>query len=531
MMKRVYQSAMVLVALMVPAVLAAQQIPTADLLEGVDPYEVGTAVPPLDEGDQLITMSLDDALELASTVNLDIQTARLSPRMQQYSLQAAQAVYSPTLSGNYGYNNATNQSTSQLDGGARTTTQRHTFNTGLSQTVPWYGGRLGVNLNNSRTSTDNSFSTLNPSYRTTASIDYTQPLLAGLKTDNQRAALQTQEIQGQISEIQLDSRVANITEQVRRNYWALRAAIEQIEIQRRSLSQAEQLLADNEVRVRLGTMAQIQVIQAEAQVATAQQALLNAEVQWRNQELALKSLLISGADDPLLYQTINPVGFPTISEQDVDIQAAIEVALSERTDIQQSRAERRIAELDLDVTRDNRLPDLNLTASYSLQGTGGTQYDRSGLGGTPVLVAEGGYLDGLNSIAGFDVPTWNVSMSFSYPIGMRSAKANVQRAQLQMQQRDLAIQSQELAIVTEVTNAALAVSDTRLQLDAAVRSRELSEESAAAELTRFNAGVATNYEVVQAQDALTSARISELRAVINHVNAIAEFDLVQRVGN
>jgi outer membrane protein len=530
MKKRMNWAEMVLLALIAPTALAGQ-IPAADLQEGVDPYEVGTAVPPLDEGDQLIAMSLDDAIALASEVNLDIQTARLSPRMQQYSLQAARAAFSPTLSGNYGYNNATNQSTSQLDGGARTTTQRHTLNAGLSQTVPWYGGRLGVNVNNSRTSTDNSFSTLNPSYRTTASIDYTQPLLAGLRTDNQRAALQTQEIQGQITEIQLDSRIANITEQVRRGYWALRATIEQIEIQRRSLSQAERLLADNQVRVRLGTMAQIQVIQAEAQVASAEQSLLNAEVQWRNQELALKSLLISGADDPLLYQTINPVGFPTISEQAVDIQAAIEVALSERTDIQQSRAERRIAELDLDVTRDNRLPDLNLTASYSLQGTGGNQFDRSGLGGAPILVQEGGYFDGLSSIAGFDVPTWNLSMSFSYPIGMRSASANFQRAQLQMQQRDLSIRSQELAIVTQVTDAALAVSDTQLQLAAATRSRELSEESAAAELTRFNAGVATNYEVVQAQDALTSARLSELVATINHVNAIAEFELVQRVGN
>jgi outer membrane protein TolC len=59
---------------------------------------------------------------------------------------------------------------------------------------------------------------------------------------------------------------------------------------------------------------------------------------------------------------------------------------------------------------------------------------------------------------------------------------------------------------------------------------ELAEESAAAEVTRFNAGVATNVEVVAAQDALTSARLSELRALINHVNAIAEFERVQRVG-
>jgi outer membrane protein len=530
MTKRSRWAAMAVLALTAPAVLSAQENTSGNPQEGPDHYEVGTALPPLEEGEELVVMTLDEAIARAMEQNLDIQTARLSPEMQAYSLQAARAVYTPTLSANYGYNHATNQSTSQLDGGARTNTERHTFNTGITQQVPWYGGRLSLSFNNSRTSTNNSFSTLNPSYRSTASVDYTQPLLAGLKTDNQRAALQTQEIQGEITEIQLESRIENITEQVRQAYWALRATIELIEIQRRSLAQAQRLLEENQVRVRLGTMAQIQVIQAEAQVASAEQALLNAEVQWRNQELVFKSLLISGADDPLLYQRINPIDLPTVQDQEIDIQAAIDAALSQRTDIQQQRYERRIAELDLAVTRDNRLPDLNLTASYSLQGTGGNLYDRSGFGGTPMLVDQGGYFDGLQSIAGFDVPTWNLSLSFSYPIGMRSAKANLQRARLQMEQRDLAIRSQELAIVTEVTNAGLAVRDTRLQLDAATRSRELAEESAAAELTRFNAGVSTNYEVVQAQDALTSARLSELRAVIDHVDAIAEFERVQRVG-
>lgn len=509
--------------------LAAQERPAAEGLP-VDRYQVGAARPPEDPGRELVSLTLEQAIQRALAANLDIQTARLAQRMQAYSLQAARAAFAPTLNATYGYNNQTNQSTSQLDGGARTTTQRHTLNTSISQAVPWYGGRASLGFNNSRTSTDNAFSTLNPSYRTTLNLDYEQPLLAGLKTDNQRAALQTQQIQGEISEIQLEARVRNITEAVRQAYWALRAAIEQVEIQRRNLAQAERLLADNQVRVRLGTMAQIQVIQAEAQVASAQQALLNAEIQWRNQELAFKSLLIGGAGDPLLYQTINPVDLPTVQDQEVDIQAAVERALAERADIRQLREERRIAEIDLEVTEDSRLPDLNLTASYSLLGVGGTEYARSGLGGAPVLVREGGYMDGINSITAFDAPTWNLSLNFSYPIGMRSAKANLERARLQMEQRDLAIRSQELAIVTEVTNAGLAVTDTRLQLEAATRSRQLAEESAAAEVMRFNAGVATNYEVMQAQDALTSARLSELRAMINHVNAIAEFERVQTVG-
>ena len=75
------------------------------------------------------------------------------------------------------------------------------------------------------------------------------------------------------------------------------------------------------------------------------------------------------------------------------------------------------------------------------------------------------------------------------------------------------------------------VTDTRLLLDAAARSRALAEESATVAVTRFNAGVATNFEVVTEQDALTSARLSELNAIIRHINAIAEFERVQRVGN
>lgn len=526
-MKKWMNDAVVLasaVALAAPLTLSAQ-----DVAE-IDRYQVGTALPPLDPGRTLVTMTLEEAISRAMEMNLDVQTARLNPRIQQFALQIAQAAFSPTLNGTYGYNNSTNQSTSQLDGGSRTTTQRQTFNASLDQTVPWYGGRLSADFNNSRTETNNAFSTLNPSFRSTVSLNYTQPLLAGLKTDNQRSSLQTQQLQGQITDIQLSAQIANITDVVRAEYWGLRATIEQIEIQRRSLEQAQQLLADNQLRVQLGSMAQIQVISAQSQVANAEQSLLNAQVQWRNQELRFKSLLIGGADDPLLGQTINPVDLPNVLEQAVDIPGAIDVALRERTDIRTQRQQRQISELNLDVTRDNRLPSLNLTAGYSLQGTGGDLFDRSGLGGTPVLIEEGGYFDGLNSIADFETPTWNVSMNFSYPIGMRSAKANLERAQLQLQQTDLALRAQELQIVTQVTNAGLTVTDTNLQLQAAQRSRELAEQSAAAEVTRFNAGVATNFEVGAANDALTSARLSELRALINHINAIAEFERVQRIG-
>ena len=526
----------VLAFALVPAVVQAQQPPAAPArpvvpgFEEQDRYEVGRAAPPADSGVTVVPLTLEQAVQRAMENNIDLQSARLNPLLQEYSLQSARAAFSPSFTSSVGYNNSSSQSTSQLDGGARTSTERHSVNFGFQQPLPWYGGRLTSNFNNSRTATDNAFSTRNPSYSSSLSLSYSMPILSGFRIDGQRNALRTQEIQRQIVDIQLQSQIQNVTDQVRVAYWSLRSLIEQIEIQRRSLAQAERLLADNRFRVQQGRLAPIEIVQAEAQVASAQQGLLNAEIQWRNQELTFKRLLVNGPDDPLFRQSINPVDLPALQEQTVDIQAAIEVALSERSDVRQQRQQRQIAELNLDVTREDLLPDVSLSTGYSLSGVGGDLFDRSGLGGTPNLVQEGGYLDGLTAIRNFDTPTWNVSLNVSYPLGNKAAKASVERATLQMRQQDLAMRSLELQIVTEVTNTGLAVRNTFLQLQAATRSREAAERAADAELARFNVGASTNFQVVGTQNSLTSSRLSELRALINHLNAIAEFDRVQRVG-
>jgi outer membrane protein TolC len=516
------KAGLLLLALVIPMSLSAQV--------EVDRYEMGRALPPSEPGQVLVEMTLGGAISRALESNLNIQSVRLNPLIQEFSFETARAAFLPSISGTFSHNNSTNQSTSQLDGGTTTTSKRQSFNGSLSETLPWYGGRLSASFNNSRNETNNAFSTRNPSYSSSLNFSYSQPLLAGLKMDNQRNALQTNVIQDQITDLQTQTQIENITNAVRLGYWNLRASIEAIGITQRSLAQAQELLAQNRIRVELGSMSELQVVQAEAQVVGAEQSLLNAEIGWRNQELNFKRLLVFGAEDELLNQTINPIELPVIVEQAVDIDEAIAIALEERMDIRQQRQQRDISELNLVVTESNRLPSLNLSAGYTVSGVGGDLYQRDGLGGEPILVAPGGWFDGMESIWGRDTPTWNLSLNFSYPLGMRSAKANLERARLQLKQTDLALKDQELTIVTQVTDAGLTVRDTYLQFQAAQRSREVSERSAEIEQTRFNVGASTNYEVVQAQDDLTSALLSELRSIINHVNAIAQFERVQRVG-
>ncbi|MEJ2539256.1 MAG: TolC family protein [Gemmatimonadota bacterium] len=509
----------------------AGQDPVAEERSQQEPYVVGEALPPLDEGRVLRNMTLEDAVDRAIAVNLNIQSAQLSPAIQAYALDVAQAAFATTLSGSLGYNNSTNQSTSQLDGGSQINAERYTANGSLAKPLPWYGGRLALNFNNSRLATDNIFATRNPSYNSQVSLSFSQPLLAGLKTDPQRAAVKTQEIQAQITDLDLRARIENVVADVRESYWGLRAAIEQIEIQRRSRDQTAALVEQNRVRAQLGRGTQYEVVQAEAQLAAAEQALLNAEIQWRNQELAFKELILSGAGDALLMETINPTELPVLVDPEVDLDQALERALAVRTDLQAERERQRINEVNLEVTESSRLPELNLTAAYSLQGVGGDLFARSGLGGAPVLVQPGGYVDGLSSIVALDVPTWSVTLNGSLPLGLNAERANLERARLELRQQELALRAQELAVVTQVTGAALAVDNTFLQYEAAQRSREAAEENAAAEQVRFNVGAATNFELVTAQNQVTEARLSELQALIAHLNAVAEFDRVQRVGN
>lgn len=516
---------------------AAQAGPTAQQaapatgiqVQTQDRYVVGRAMPPETPGQQRIDINLEQAIERALEKNLDIQREKLNPQMQDYTLAAARAAFKPTLNGNFSYNNASAQSTSQLDGGARTTTQRNTFGTSMSQRLKWQGAQVSFNFTNSRTSTDNSFSTRNPNFQSGLSLQYTQPLLAGRTIDNQRNALETGEVQRQITDIALLTQIENIKNQVRNAYWALRQSIEAIEIQRRSLELSRRNYDDNKVKVEVGTVAEIDLVQLESQIANGEQQLLAAEISWRNAEIAFKRLLVDSAADDFYRATIIPTDLPSFEMASVDIPGAVTRAIAQRADIETARMNLKVSEMGLELSRNSVKPSLGLSASYSLAGVGGPLFNRSGLGGAAVLVEEGGYFDALRQIAKIDTPTWQVGLQFSKPLGLSSQKANFLRSQLSIEQSKTSLRKTELDIETQVTRAGLDVQSRYKQLLAAQKSREAAERTLDAELTRFSVGMSTNFQVISLQNALTASRNSELNATINYINAIAEFDRVQKI--
>lgn len=473
-------------------------------------------------------LTLDQAVKMALDHNLDIAVEALNPRTFDFSIAALEAGYRPALTSSFNNGNRITLPNSQLTGVTdKLETASVGWASGVTQNFRRFGSSLSFSFNNNRQDSSNLFATRNPSYTSSLTAAFVQPLLRGFKIDNTRAQLQVTKINQEISEVQLRATVTNTLANVRNAYWDLVYALQAVDVARRSLDLADKLIEDNKTRVEIGTMAPIDVVQAEAEAANRRQVLAQVEATWRTSELVLKRLLVSGTDDVVWRSAINPIDRPTFKPEPIDVTAAVRSALDKRTDLAQARKQLATNDINLRQLVNLTMPALDIAASYGLSGLGGTQFARSGLGGAVTRVVPGGYGDALGNLKGFDAPNWNIALSLNYPIGASAADANLARARLQQQQTQAQLKQLELQVATEVTNAALNVQNTLRRIEAAAAARELSQRRLEAEQSKFDVGMTTNFFVVQAQRDLSDAQNTELRAQLDYRKSLVDFERVQ----
>lgn len=480
-----------------------------------------------------LALTLDEAIKLALDRNLDIAVQRLNPQTFDFALAGLQAAYRPTLTSAFGQQSNTNPSQQTLSGapvGTGIENLTTSWNGGLSQNVAWGGGSLAVNINNDRRSTTSQTALFNPVYSPNWSASYTQPLMRGFRVDNNRQQLVVTSLNQDISEIQLQATIINTISNVRNAYWDYVFAIQSVEVTRRSVTLAEQLVKDNQTRVEIGTMAPIDVVQAQAQAATQHQNLAVAEGTRRTAELVLKRLIVSGTQDSNWNATVDPTDRPDFNPEPVDAQGAVRRALESRTDLLQARKSLQVNDTTLKFLRNQTLPQADVVARYGLIGQGGTQIISSGTGINRVEVGQvpGGYGDALSTLFGHNYPTWNVSLNVSYPIGGSAQEASLARARVQIQQVEAQLRQIELQIATDVTNAAIQVENNVERVQAAQAAREFAQRQLEAEQSKFEVGMSTNYFVVQAQRDLATAQNSELQAVLAYRRSLVELERLQQ---
>ena len=478
-----------------------------------------------------IELTLDDAVQRALERNLDVAVERLNPQTYDFAVAALEAGYRPTLTSNYGMRSATSFTRSQTAGGDILVTDTFTGNNGVTQNLKWGGGSFAVGFNNNRQEQSDLFATRNPAINTNLSASFVQPLLRNLRIDGTRAQLRITQLNQDMSETALRAAIVRTVANTRNAYWDLVFAIQAAEVAVNSLSLAAKLVEDNQARVEVGTLAPLDVVQAQAEEANRRQAVATTAAAVRTAELVLKRLIVNGTDDPYWVATVEPIDRPTYSSETVDVGAAVRKALAARTDIETSRKQVEVNNVSLKNLSDQRLPALDFNATYGLAGVGGTQFVRpqGQLGGAATQIIPSGYTDALRILFDQKAPTWNFAVNLSYPIGASTADANLARARIQQQQTIAQSRALELQIAAEVTNAALTVESNRERLQAAQAAREFAEKRLEAEQSRFEVGLSTNFFVVQAQRDLRDAQNAELRALLDYRRAQVDFERVQEI--
>jgi outer membrane protein TolC len=498
--------------------------------QGLDGIKEPVVQPGTSSGD-LRELRLEEAVLIALEKNLDIQVAKLEPQSVDFQIAGFQNQFQPVLASTVGQRDLFQLPTRTINGGTRVNQATTTYNASMTQEVPFFGGSYSLSWSNQRVASSDALATRNPLYTTGLVASYVQPILRGFKTDNLRQQLAISVINRDISEESARATVAQTLANVRNAYWDLVFSQSAVDVARRALELADKLVEDNQARVEVGTLAPLDIVQAQAEAATRRQNLAAAEATAQTAELALKRFIVSGTDDPMWRQTIRPVDLPSIEPPPTDVEGAVRRALAERTDILNARKGLDTSDINIKYYKDLAMPALDITTSYGAQGLGGPELVRAGSGidsQTTGQLIPGNYGQALSLLRNLDYPNWNFSVTLSYPVFGSQATAQHARARVQRSQSVTRIRALEVQIAAEVTNAALTVQSNLKRVDAATAARELAQKRLEAEQSKFDVGMTTNFFVVQAQRDLRDAANTELRTLADYRKSLVNFERAQQ---
>jgi len=516
------------------APLSAQTKWTEDFLLRFDPAasrSAAQAAPPNPVIAQVfqtgtVPISLQDVINMMLDNNLDIRSNRYGPRTSALQTLVFYRALQPSLRFTGTVSRDTAASTSQLNGAASLSNLRHQFGVNFSQQLPW-GTSLAIDANMNRQSNNSSVNTFNPSY--TGSIRYT--LGQHLLRDRGRSINTRQIIVGQnnekLSEIQFETQMTTLVVQAQKTYWDLVFAAEDLKVKQRSLELAQQTLSENQTRVEIGTLAPNDVKQTEAEVANRQQQLIQSRGSVFQNEDQIKKMVSSETDPSLFLVRLATQDSPRRPASAIvpTLEEGVRVAMENRPELRQAAFELKNRNIDVDYTKNQKLPILDLTATFNQNGTGGTRTIRSSqFGGQVTEVIPGGVFDAFGQLFGYDYKGYSLGFSLTIPLSNKAAKADYERAVNERQLTDSRLNVTRQQIALDVRTALTQIDQARASIDQSRVARELVQQTVEAEQTKFSLGTSTLRDVLEEQRNLAQAETTELQSLVTFNKALVDLD-------
>ena len=502
-------------------------------------------------------LTLREAITLALRNNKDIEIARDTVKMAEFDLLTARGSYDPRFSAQSYFEKIKTPATNVLSGAAKVITDDLTATARLEGLAPKGGGSYHVDFSSIRQTSNSTFNVLNPSYPTALTFSYVQPLVRGLRFDLPRRQIEVAKKNLSLTDAQFRQRAIEVITSMQRSYWDLVFTLRNLQIQRDSLADSRQQLEHNKRMVAEGTLAPIDEVAAENQVATFEQAEFAALEDVNRAENNLKNMIAENQEAKIWSLSLIPTDQVDLTLPKVSLPEAMNAAKQNRQELKQSDLAREINLLDQKLYRDLSKPEIDLVGSYGVVGNAGSQVttpnpltasndaqrarvnELSMLAGLQPLPAPptatipsnlfGAYGQSLVNLGSNQYNNFRVGVAISLPLHNRTAEGQLGHSLVEGKRIQTQREQLEQLIQVEVRNALQSLSTSEARVRSAAIARSTAEQQYESEKRKLDAGQSTVFLVLERQTALAVARGNELRAQTDLNKAIAE--LQRATGN
>jgi outer membrane protein len=420
------------------------------------------------------------------------------------------------------------QTNSFVTGTTALIVENTSFNMGVQKQF-LTGTGLNFNWNQNNILTNSPNNDLNPFYRGNFQLQLTQRILQGFSSAVNNRNIRISKNNLKVSDLAFKLQVIEITRSVVNLYLDLVSFNETVKVRQKAVELAQKLYEDNKKQVEIGTLAPIEVVRAEAQLAQATTDLIVAETQVLQQETIIKNALSrTGVDSPTL-QAARIVPTDTLpipgDEPLPSYEELLARALEKRPEVEQTRIQINNTKIGLAGAKNQLLPSLDVFASMTNNGLAGAINTLPPPGGIPINPRNpdpffiGGVGLFYEQLFRRNFPDYAVGFQLNVPIRNRAAQADITNDMLRLRQQELQEQRLKNSIKVEVQQAIISLEQARAGYQAALKARQLQEQTLDAEQKKFALGSSTIFVVVQTQRDLTQAQANEVTAITSYNQA------------
>jgi outer membrane protein len=429
--------------------------------------------------------------------------------------------FDPQLTGTLQLERASSQNTSPL---LPPLTSNNTSAANFSYSQGFATGtNFSVGFNNSRLTTDSPFTTLSPALNSTLRFTISQHLLQGFGLGTNLRQIRIAKNNREISDVAFRQQVISTVSQIQNIYWDLVNAYEDVKAKERSVALAENLLANNRKQVEIGTLAPIEVVSAQSEVAARNQDLIVSQTNLQLQQLLMKNAITRNLNDQTLAEVpVIPTDTMELPRQEavIPVQDLIADALAHRPELAQAQIDLTNRDITKKSTRNALLPSVDIYGFYGASTLGGNQNilnictaGQTSFCTQPGALPSTGYGNVFSNLWNSTAPDKGVGFQVNIPIRNRSAQADQVRSELEYRQAQMRLQQLQNQIRIDVRNNQFAVQQNRARVDAAQKARQFALETMEAEQKKYALGASTSYNVLQTQRDLATAESNLVAAM------------------